>query len=111
MNVHDVVERMNGISPWFHQIDLGSGIITPDDSDINAQRKNADIYFGCGVQGCSVLDIGAWDGFYSFEAERRGASDVLAVDKFCWGGGGVGNRKAFELAREVLNSRVPRYDS
>jgi hypothetical protein len=24
----------------------------------------------------SVLDIGAWDGFFSFEAERRGAARV-----------------------------------
>jgi tRNA (mo5U34)-methyltransferase len=27
-----------------------------------------------------VLDIGAWDGFFSFEAERRGASRVEDVD-------------------------------
>lgn len=26
------------------------------------------------------LDIGAWDGFFSFEAERRGAAHVTALD-------------------------------
>jgi tRNA (mo5U34)-methyltransferase len=33
------------------------------------------------LSGKRVLDIGCWDGFYSFESERRGA-DVVAVD--CW---------------------------
>jgi tRNA (mo5U34)-methyltransferase len=66
----------------------------------------ANIYFEMGVKGLSVLDVGAWDGFFNFEAERRGASRVLAVDKFCWGGGGPGNRKAFELAHEIIGSRV-----
>ena len=36
------------------------------------------------LSGQSVLDIGAWDGFFSFESERRGANRVLAVDSFCW---------------------------
>ena len=32
------------------------------------------------LSGWSVLDIGAWHGFFSFECERRGADRVLAVD-------------------------------
>lgn len=36
------------------------------------------------MRGKSVLDIGAWDGFYSFEAERRGAARVVALDKYVW---------------------------
>jgi tRNA (mo5U34)-methyltransferase len=31
-----------------------------------------------------VLDIGAWDGFFSFEAERRGAKRVVALDHYVW---------------------------
>ncbi len=34
--------------------------------------------------GKSVLDIGAWDGFFSFEAERRGAARVVALDRHIW---------------------------
>jgi hypothetical protein len=35
----------------------------------------------------SVLDIGTFDGFYSFLAEARGASRVVAVDNgSTWGG-------------------------
>ena len=34
--------------------------------------------------GQSVLDIGAWNGGFSFEAKRRGAKRVLATDWFVW---------------------------
>jgi hypothetical protein len=30
------------------------------------------------LQGTSVLDIGGWDGFYSFAAERLGVARVVA---------------------------------
>ncbi len=53
-----------------------------------------------------MLDVGAWDGFFSFEAERRGAERVLATDSFCWGGGGWGTKDGFDLARRALDSKV-----
>jgi predicted RNA methylase len=31
----------------------------------------------------SVLDVGCFDGFYAFLAERRGAERVVAVDNVC----------------------------
>ena len=37
------------------------------------------------VAGRSVLDIGAWDGKYSFLAEQAGASRVVALDHYAWG--------------------------
>ncbi len=54
----------------------------------------------------SVLDLCAWNGFFSFEAERRGARRVLAVDYFCWSGPGWGTKAGFDLAREALGSKV-----
>jgi tRNA (mo5U34)-methyltransferase len=58
-----------------------------------------------------VLDVGAWDGFFSFEAERRGAERVVAVDgpawrEPAWGPGGFGTKAGFELARRALRSAV-----
>ncbi len=102
---NSLARRIADASPWFHSIDLG-GTITPGASRLDDQRARADVYFQFGVSGASVLDVGAWDGYYSFEAERRGASRVLAVDKYVWDGRGWGNRRAFELARETLASRV-----
>ena len=58
------------------------------------------------LRGRSVLDVGAWDGFFSFEAERRGAERVLATDHFCWSGPGWGTREGFDLARRALGSGV-----
>jgi len=66
----------------------------------------AEIQMPADLTGKSVLDIGAWDGFFSFEAERRGARRVLATDSFCWDGGGWGTKEGFNLARWALGSRV-----
>jgi tRNA (mo5U34)-methyltransferase len=63
------------------------------------------------LDGKTVLDIGAWDGFFSFEAERRGASRVLALDSVAWqepawGPRGWGTKQGFEIARRALGSGV-----
>jgi len=89
---------------WFHTIDLGNGIVTPGADDTS--RKLADIRMPEDLSGRTVLDIGAWDGFFSFEAERRGAKRVLATDSFCWSGDAWGKKDGFDLARDVLGSRV-----
>jgi tRNA (mo5U34)-methyltransferase len=61
---------------WYHSIDLGHGIVTP------GMYSPGRIFERFGIpdrlDGLSALDIGAYDGFFSFEAERRGASRVLA---------------------------------
>jgi tRNA (mo5U34)-methyltransferase len=57
------------------------------------------------LDGLRVLDIGAWDGFFSFEAERRGAQ-VVAMDLLAWQRGPRSGRPCFELAREALGSKV-----
>jgi tRNA (mo5U34)-methyltransferase len=60
-----------------------------------------------------VLDIGAWDGFFSFEAERRHAARVVATDHYAWHGTGWGTgqgKAGFQLARTALNSRVEDVD-
>ena len=55
------------------------------------------------LTGWSVLDIGAWHGYFSFECERRGADRVLAVDRFAWDRFGM---EEFLAAHRRLNSRV-----
>ena len=58
------------------------------------------------LRGKSVLDVGAWDGFFSFEAERRGADRVLATDSFAWDGTNWSTKAGFELCRRALGSSV-----
>lgn len=103
MDTHELRKRVSEIT-WFHTIDLGHGIVTPG-YDASPQRLRR-IGMPSDLTGLTVLDIGAWDGFFSFEAERRGARRVVAVDSFCWGGEGWGTKAGFELAREVLGSHV-----
>ena len=55
------------------------------------------------LSGWSVLDIGAWHGYFSFECERRGADRVLAVDRFAWDTYGM---DGFLAAHARLGSRV-----
>ena len=94
---------------WFHTIDLGDGIVTPGRDE--SARKLSWIGLPPDLRGRSVLDVGAWDGFFSFEAERRGAERVVAVDgpawrEPAWGPGGFGTKAGFELARRALGSAV-----
>src|SRR5215813_7830801 len=95
---------------WWHRIDLGNGIVTPGVCQTNDYALQ--IYgIPNDLSGMSVLDIGAWDGFSSFAAERRGARRVLATDAFCWGENpwaseGFGTKAGFDLARKALNSQV-----
>jgi len=91
--------------PWFHRIDLGNGIVTPG-LDLDPELRLQQVPLPDDLTGKSVLDVGAWDGLFSFIAEERGAARVLATDHFCWGGGGWGSKECFELARRVRGSRV-----
>jgi tRNA (mo5U34)-methyltransferase len=93
---------------WYHSIDLGNGLITPGVDD--SPHRLARIGLPASLQGLSVLDIGAWDGFFSFECERRGAARVVAADYYSWHGGGWGTKAGFQLAREALRSRVEDVD-
>jgi len=90
--------------PWWHTIDLGNGIVTPGKDD--SPRKLERLCLPPDLTGKTVLDIGAWDGFFSFEAEKRGAKKVLAVDSYAWDGSTWGTKRGFELARRVLGSKV-----
>ncbi len=87
--------------PWAHRIDLGNGIVTPGEWDTTEGLRR--LRMPEDLAGRTVLDVGCWDGFYSFEAERRGAKRVLATDSFVWRSG---RKQGFLLAREALGSRV-----
>ncbi|HUF48845.1 MAG TPA: DUF1698 domain-containing protein [Vicinamibacterales bacterium] len=101
MNQADLRARAAAIR-WFHRMDL-AGVVT--DGLTDCARVLPTLHLP-DLTGRTVLDIGAWDGFYSFEAERRGAARVLATDWFSWGGPGWGTRAGFDLAHEALGSRV-----
>ena len=100
----DALRRRIAAIQWWHRIDL-NGIETPG-KDSKEHLEWIAAHLPRDLTGRSVLDIGAWDGYYSFLAERRGATRVLAIDALqnlpAHGYGTPG----FDLAREVLKSKV-----
>ena len=72
---------------WFHRLTLLDGRVTPGLVDM-ARHESLYLFDRLDFSAKSVLDIGCWDGYFSFMAERRGAARVLSLDDpaFRWGG-------------------------
>ena len=102
MNPADVERQIREIK-WFHIIDLGNGIVTPGSV---AGMTHKQLGLPDDLQGQDVLDIGAFDGYYSFQAERHRARRVLATDWLVWNGGWPTGNRGFQLCRTVLRSQV-----
>ena len=62
----------------FHTHSFADGEVMVGAKPAELLQAEAEIIFSQGVLGKTVLDVGAWDGFFSFEAERRGAARVSA---------------------------------
>jgi tRNA (mo5U34)-methyltransferase len=83
---------------WWHSIDLGHGVVTPGVHTLAELQDNFRRFaLPADLTGKRVLDIGCWDGFYSFEAERRGAR-VTSLD--CW------RPENFFKAKQALQSQA-----
>ncbi len=79
----DLEKRIEDIGSWYHAIDLGDGIRTPGAFDMAPFLGEYD--FPESMEGMRVLDVGASNGFFSFEFHRRGAAEVVAIDLPTWG--------------------------
>jgi tRNA (mo5U34)-methyltransferase len=86
---------------WWHQIELPDGSVTPG-LDRSAEKLQS-LHLP-DLTGKTVLDVGAFDGYFSFAAERLGASRVVAVDTYSWRR--PGGKDGFEYARRALGSSV-----
>jgi tRNA (mo5U34)-methyltransferase len=99
---------------WWHRIPVGhneQGEIVYTPGQVNHGPNGGDwitLRFGLpkDLRDKSVLDIGAWDGMFSFEAEARGAEQVKAVDIVREVGGNWGGTDGFRLAKTLLSSGV-----
>ncbi len=66
---------------WFQKLEVMPGLFSPGWSDPANDKLP---YYGlpADLTGKRVLDIGCAEGFFSFEAERRGAREVIGIDSF-----------------------------
>lgn len=116
----ELAERVAAIPMWWHTIDLGDGVVTPGVKPVDPQAELEALRLP-DLRGKSVLDVGAWDGFYAFAAERLGAARVVALDHHVWSidrstadarqpgewrPDTLPGKRGFDLAREALGSRV-----
>jgi tRNA (mo5U34)-methyltransferase len=113
----DLLERARSRS-WYHVMELGNGEVTDGWFDLRTYVHHYRIPER--LDGMRVLEIGTWDGFWAFELERRGASEVVALDlddeadldwpprrrpaEFPAAKRGDG----FRLAKEILGSKAER---
>ena len=74
----DLEKRIRSIPVWFHRITLPGGVVTPGRFPLQPEAHR----IPSSLSGKRVLDVGARDGYWSFEALRRGAREVVAVDDF-----------------------------
>jgi tRNA (mo5U34)-methyltransferase len=97
MTDDEVRARIAGVPHWYHPIEVRPGIVTPGVNDAPALLRMLDLPVDC--RGMRALDLGARDGYFAFELERRGA-DVVAVDYMAMAESG------FAVAADLLGSRV-----
>jgi 2-polyprenyl-3-methyl-5-hydroxy-6-metoxy-1,4-benzoquinol methylase len=93
-----IEEMIEGID-WYQKIPLGADLYTPGEAT-DTEAKLPMLELPEDMTGKSLLDIGCNEGFFAFEAERRGASPVLAVDAH------KAVREKFEIVKSILNSNV-----
>lgn len=78
--LREYVHRMS----WYHEIDLGNGVITPGMKKQGEIAHEWDLFALGDLTGKSVIDIGGIDGAYAFLAEKAGASRVAVLDHYLW---------------------------
>lgn len=74
----DLKQKVDAFPYWYHRIELPGGVVTPGWSPINPSHYD----IPQDMRGLRVLDVGAWDGYWTFEALKRGAREVVAIDDF-----------------------------
>ncbi len=76
---HDFSDQLREIG-WYHSFELPDGTAIHGYMSLEWQRERWSRFpIPADLTGKRVLDIGAWDGWFSFEAERRGAA-VTSID-------------------------------
>jgi len=83
MNRERIVQEIERLGPWFHNLDLG-GVSTAPTHFLGDYPRQKFARFQHAIpkdlRGSTVLDIGCNGGFYSIEMKRRGADRVVGID-------------------------------
>lgn len=86
---------------WHQTWELFARQFTPGANPIESMCN--DLHLPRDLSGKTVLDIGAWNGCLSFECERRGAREVVAISPE------NPNQTGFNKIRDIIGSERVRY--
>jgi SAM-dependent methyltransferase len=78
-DVGRIIETMNSMV-WYHRIELAPGIVTPGADWESLWAPMRERHRAVDFRGKRVLEVGCWDGYWSFEAEKLGAAEIWATD-------------------------------
>lgn len=96
---------------WHHSIDFGNGVISKGSGSLEYIKSQGNaLYDGVNLTDRSLLDIGAWNGAFSFEAKHRGAGRVLASDHYCWNREQFKGRETFDLGLRLTGLEIEARD-
>lgn len=106
-NLRDLQRQIDEID-WYHEFDFGNGLRTTAQMPTAGSHRKIWRFIQSQLDridfvGKTVLDIGCWDGYWSFYAEKRGAAAVLATDDTTqnWANG-----RGLLLAKKLLKSSI-----
>jgi len=111
----DLRLRVRAAGPWYHTLDLGSGVVTEGMFDLRPYVERYGL--PADLSGLRALDVGTFDGFWAFEMERRGAKvtslDVDRTQQLDWPprlrpAQDEERGHTFAIAGEALGSEVER---
>lgn len=94
-----LIKTAEAVPAWWHSIDLGEGVVTAGHRTAEELDRQ---WLALGLPDLTartVLDVGAWDGYFSFRAEDAGAKRVVALDHYAWSVDLAGQERYLEQCR------------
>ncbi|MGK7886934.1 MAG: class I SAM-dependent methyltransferase [Crocosphaera sp.] len=97
LSKEEIINLLNS-KPWFHKFEIVKGIHTPGTCQINPDGWVRE-RFPEDITNQKFLEIGTWDGPYSFALEKKGAmveaTDIQDPDN-----------TGFNVGKKILNSQI-----
>jgi len=93
---------------WLQSLRLTEDFVTPGaKSEALLLQEEAALFDPLNLNGATLLEVGAANGYFSFAALRRGAAQVLATDHLAWTLPSTDGEAATRFAAAALGLDVP----
>jgi tRNA (mo5U34)-methyltransferase len=96
-------EELDNRGPWYDHFHFTNGAITNGRSP--SATKLASLGLPVELGDIKILDVGAYEGYYSVQMAQRGAL-VTSNDHYIWNVPGDKSRKNFEFIKEITGAKI-----